>query len=329
MTDRDAVIEKFLEANGHGRALRKPLAGDASVRRYERLIGGMVPAILMDSPPERLDIGPFVHLATWLKQQGFSAPLIFASDPDAGLVLMEDLGDDLFSAILNLSDGREAGDRLADEITLYSTAIDLLLRLQELTLPDGLSHYSDHKMLSDASLLTEWYAPRLSDGAKQDFLDIWRGLLPSARVGGDVLVYFDYHVDNLIWLPKRQDLKRVGLLDFQDGRIGPPAYDLVSLLEDARRDVSPELAELMIQRYLSGRPDLDLKAFRSAYTILGAQRHCKVLGQFSRLATRDGKSSYLDLQDRVLAHLTRNLNHPALATLAAWFDRHIELNIAS
>ena len=329
MTDRDAVIEKFLEANGHGRALRKPLAGDASVRRYERLIGGMVPAILMDSPPERLDIGPFVHLATWLKQQGLSAPLIFASDPEAGLILMEDLGDDLFSAILNLSDGREAGDRLADEITLYSTAIDLLHRLQKLTPPEGLPVYDDEKMLSEVSLLTEWYASRLSDGSKQDFLDIWQGLMPLVRVGSDVLVYVDYHADNLIWLSGRQDLERVGLLDFQDGRTGPPAYDLVSLLEDARRDVSPEFAELMIQRYLSGRPDLDTEAFRTAYAILGAQRNCKILGLFSRLAIRDGKSAYLDLQDRVLGHLKRDLNHPALATLAAWFDRHIELNIAS
>lgn len=329
MTDRNIAIEEFLQANGQGSALRKPLAGDASVRRYERLIGGMVPAILMDSSPELLDISPFVRLATWLKQQGLSAPLVFASDADTGLVLMEDFGDDLFSSILTLSDGRGAGDCLADELTLYSSAIDLLLRLQELTPPDGLPPYDDEKMLSEVALLTEWYASRLSDGSKQDFLDIWRALLPSARIGGDVLVYVDYHADNLIWLPKRDGLERVGLLDFQDGRLGPPAYDLVSLLEDARRDVSPEFAELMIQRYLSGRPDLEVEAFRTAYAILGAQRNCKILGLFSRLSTRDGKSSYLDLQDRVLGHLTRDLSHPALATLAAWFDRHIELNIAS
>lgn len=328
MTERDIAIDDFLKSNGQSLALRKPLAGDASVRRYERLIGGMVPAILMDAPPDLLDIEPFIRLATWLKQQGFSAPLIFASDADLGAVLMEDLGDDLFSALLDMAD-EPVGDRLAEEITLYGTAIDVLLGLQALTPPDGLPAYDDNKMLSEVSLLTEWFAPRLSDTAKQNYQDIWRDLLSKTHVGEDCLVYVDYHADNLIWRPDREGMERVGLLDFQDARLGPPIYDLVSLLEDARRDVPSDIAELMVQRYLSGRPGIDADGFREAYAILGAQRNCKILGLFSRLATRDNKPSYLALQDRVLGHLQQNLTCSSLATLAAWFDDHIALNIAS
>ncbi len=329
MTDRSAAIEHFLDVNGQGRALRGPLAGDASVRRYERLRGGTAPAILMDAPPYLLDTAPFVRLAAWLKQGGFSAPLIFAADADLGLVLMEDLGDDLFSTVLRPGDGQAAGDLLAEEMALYGTAIDVLLALQDQTPLNGLPPYDDEKMLTEAALLTEWFAPRLSEGAKRDYLDIWRDLLPVTRAGAACFVYVDYHADNLLWLPERDGLERVGLLDFQDGRLGPPAYDLVSLLQDARRDVPPDLASLMIQRYLSGRPDLDALAFHHACAVLGAQRNCKILGLFSRLAARNGKTSYLAFQDRVLGHLKRDLATPVLATLAAWFDRHVALNIAS
>jgi len=325
MTNRSAAIENFLQVNGQGRALRAPLEGDASVRRYERLRGGLLPAILMDVPPDLLDIRPFVRLAIWLKRTGFSAPMIFASDAKEGLVLMEDLGDDLFSTVL----ASEIDEREADERVLYEAAVDVLLKLQALPPPDGLPLYDDEKMLQEAALLTEWYAPHLSDAANHDYLDIWRELLPAVRVGPETLVYVDYHADNLLWLPKNEGLEQVGLLDFQDGRLGPPAYDLMSLLEDARRDVPGAIAEAMIERYLAARPDLDPNAFRAAYAVLGAQRHCKVLGLFSRLASRDGKGSYLGLQDRVRNHLQRDLAHPRLATLAAWFDVNIELNIAS
>ena len=325
MTNRTATIEEFLQVNGQGRALRAPLAGDASARRYERLRGGVQPAILMDAPPDLLDVQPFVDIAIWLKGQGFAAPLIFASDAEAGLVLMEDLGDGLFSKVLT----PEIDKREVEERTLYEAAVDVLMRLQAVPPPDGLPPYDDAKMLQEVGLLTEWYAPHLSDTAKQDYLDIWWDLFPATRAGAACFVYVDYHADNLIWLSDNEGLERVGLLDFQDGRLGPPAYDLVSLLEDARRDVPPALAEAMIERYLAGRPDLDPDAFRAAYAVLGAQRNCKILGLFSRLAIRDGKTSYLALQNRVLGHLQRDLAKPGLTALAAWFDRYVELNIAS
>jgi aminoglycoside/choline kinase family phosphotransferase len=329
MTGRAAEIERFLAGNGQASAFRARLAGDASARRYERLRGGLTPAILMDAPPEIMTIAPFVRIAGWLRQQGFSAPRIFASEIETGLALMEDLGDDLFSKVLRAEPERAPGDLLVEEIVLYGTAIDVLLALQDQAPPDRLPPYDDARMLAEVGLLTDWYARRLGKGAKRDYLEIWRDLLPAVRVGQDVFVYVDYHADNLLWYPERDGLERVGLLDFQDARLGPPAYDLVSLLEDARRDVPRGLAKVMIQRYLSGRPNLDDKAFRTAYAVLGAQRNCKILGLFSRLAARDGKNAYLALQDRVLRHLRRDLAHPRLAPLAAWFDRHVELNIAS
>ncbi|MGI9508869.1 MAG: aminoglycoside phosphotransferase family protein [Geminicoccaceae bacterium] len=298
------------------------MAGDASARRYERLIG-QSPAILMDAPPEIMDVGPFVRIATWLRQAGFSAPSIFAADVEAGLVLMEDLGDDLFSRVL----AEETGG--VDEAELYSAAVDLLVALQKLEPPADLPAYDDEKMLEEVGRFTKWYAPRVSERAKADYLDIWRELLPLVRVGSPAFVYVDYHADNLLWLPAREGLARVGLLDFQDGRLGPPAYDLISLLEDARRDVPPALAEAMIERYLMARSDLDPEAFRTSYAVLGAQRNCKILGLFSRLAIEDGKTQYLALQDRVRSHLQQDLTKSSLAALAAWFDDHIELDIAS
>lgn len=323
MTERDAAIEKFLEVNGQGRALRKGLVGDASARRYERLVGGSVKAILMDCPPDLLDVGPFLRIAKWLRQQGFSSPMILAADEEAGLVLMEDLGDGLFSRVL---DGANAHG--VDETSLYSAAVDVLVALQTLDPPSDLPPYDDDKMLEEASRFTRWFAPKLSDRTKEAYLDIWRDLLPLMRVGSGAFVYVDYHADNLLWLPEREGLARVGLLDFQDGRLGPCAYDLVSLLEDARRDVKPEVADLMVERYLAARPDLDADAFRTAYAVLGAHRNCKIIGMIANWA-RTGKPQYLALQDRVSAHLQRNLTHPQLATLAAWFDENLALKIAS
>jgi len=273
--------------------------------------------VLMDCPPDLLDVRPFLKIAKWLRQCGFTAPLIVAADEDAGLVLMEDLGDGLFSRILS------SDTEVADETELYAAAVDVLVGLQALDQLPDLPAYDDEKMLEEASRFTRWYASTLSDRAKDAYLEIWRSL-----EGPAALVYVDFHADNLLWLPGREGLSRVGLLDFQDARLGPPAYDLVSLLEDARRDVSPELAEFMIERYLKARPTLDEEGFRAAYAVLGAHRHCKVLGMIANWA-RTGKPHYLALQDRVRTHLQRDLTHPSLAALAAWFDDHIALNIAS
>ncbi len=324
MTNRSATIDAFLQVNGRGRASRVPLAGDASARRYERVAGGGMSAILMDAPPDQpaLRTGPFVRIASWLRRHGFSAPAIIDQRVDEGLVLMEDLGDDLFSRVL------AAGVDGVDEAALYGAAVDVLVALQALDPPADLPPYDDDKMLEEASRFTRWSATDLSEREKDAYLDIWRELLPCMRVGTAAFVYVDYHADNLLWLPEREGLARVGLLDFQDGRLGPCAYDLVSLLEDARRDVSPGLAEAMIERYLAARPDLDADAFRTAYATLGAHRNSKILGMIANWA-RTGKPQYLALEGRVRAHLERDLAHPRLATLAAWFDSNFPLKIAS
>jgi aminoglycoside/choline kinase family phosphotransferase len=304
--------EAFLRKHGFGDATRVPLAGDASARRYERLTGGPQPAILMLCPPQ-IGIERFIPVAKWLHQWRKSAPKVLHGDARIGHVLLEDLGDDLFSRVL-------AGG--GDERLLYGAAVDLLVDLQRRPPPVDLPAYDDAWLLREAALLTEWYAP---DAPGDDYRAIWQALLPHARVGADCFVYVDYHADNLLWLPEREGHARIGLLDFQDARLGPPAYDLVSLLEDARRDVPPSLAEAMIERYLAARADLEPEAFRAAYALLGAQRNCKILGLFSRLARRDGKPAYLELLPRVRGHLRRDPRHPLLAPLHAWFERHLQL----
>jgi aminoglycoside/choline kinase family phosphotransferase len=308
MTETD----EFLERHGFGGAIRTALAGDASARRYERLIGGPKPAILMHCPPQ-IRVEPFLSVADWLHGWRMSAPEVLAADAESGQVLLEDLGDDLFSRVLA---------RGGDERGLYEAAVDLLVELQPRPPPEDLPAYDDAWLLREALLLPEWYAPQAPADA---YRAIWERLLPHARVGADGFVYVDYHADNLLWLPGRQGHARIGLLDFQDARLGPPAYDLVSLLEDARRDVPPELANAMVDRYLAARPDLDPQAFRAAYAVLGAQRNAKILGLFSRLARRDGKPAYLALLPRVAGHLKRDLAHPLLAPLRAWCDLHLQL----
>jgi N-acetylmuramate 1-kinase len=319
MIERSSDVRAFLDRHGFAGARRLSLAGDASVRRYERLSGGPCPAVLMDAPPATIDVRPFLAVAGWLRDAGLSAPEVLAADPAAGLVLLEDLGDELFSRTLA---------RGGDERLLYRTAVDLLLVLHRAPPPAFLPRYDDAWLLREAELLVEWYSPALGDPAKADYRAIWRDLLPAARVGGDGFVYVDYHADNLLWLPGRNGLARVGMLDFQGARSGPPAYDLASLLEDARRDVDPGLARAMVERYLAARPELDADALRAAYALLAAQRNAKILGLFSRLAQRDGKPHYLDLQPRVRAHLRRDLRHPLLAPLRLWFERHLQLQPA-
>jgi N-acetylmuramate 1-kinase len=317
MAERAAQIEAFLRAAGFACARREPLAGDASLRRYGRLHDGPRPAVLMDAPPGVIDVRPFLAIAAWLRGRGWSAPEVLAADPAAGLVLLEDLGDRLFT--------RAIADDPALEEALYAAAADLLVAIQRAEPPADLPPYDDAWLLREAALLTEWSAPDLNECARADYLDSWRAVLPQARVGAEALVYVDYHADNLLWLPERVGLARVGLLDFQDARLGPPAYDLASLLMDARRDVAPELAARMIARFLAARPELDPDAFAAAYAILGAQRNAKILGLFTRLARRDGKPRYLAPLPRVRAHLAAGLAHPALEPVRAWFERHLPL----
>jgi hypothetical protein len=316
------VIAKFLQDSSWGAADCRPLAGDASFRRYHRLTLGGRRAVLMDAPPPQEDVRPFLHIAGHLTALGYSAPRVEAADSTAGLLLLEDLGDDTFTRLL------AAG---ADEEVLYRLAVDLLIDLHgrgAAALPEGLPPYDDQRLLREVQVLTEWYYPEvmgapLPDAARQDYVALWRELLPVARQVPETLVLFDFHVDNLLRLEGRRGVAACGLLDFQDAVAGPLTYDLMSLLEDARRDMDPAMVARLRQRYLEAFPGLERTAFDASWAAMAAQRHSRVIGVFARLNRRDGKPAYLRHIPRVWRLLETALAHPALAALKDWLDRQL------
>ncbi len=305
----------FLYGCGWGDARPAPLASDASFRRYYRLGGNGRRAVLMDAPPPQEDVVPYIAVAQLLRRLGFSAPEIFAEDRTRGFLLIEDFGDDTYTRLL---------ERGADEPALYTLAVDTLIALQRAVEAEGtpdLPAYDAGRLLAEAALLVDWYAPAalgepLSDARRDEYLDLWRRLLPQAALPGETLVLRDYHVDNLMLLPDRSGVQGCGLLDFQDAVCGPPSYDLVSLLEDARRDVPADLRRQMTERYFEAFPALDRAAFLRSAAILAAQRNCKILGIFTRLWRRDGKPRYLVHLPRIWRLLEEELAHPALAPIA-------------
>ncbi|MCB2099976.1 MAG: phosphotransferase [Rhodobacterales bacterium] len=324
MSDRAAAIAAFLDRSGWGAARRGFLAGDASFRRYDRLEGqGGARAVLMDAPPPQEDVRPFAAIARHLRGLGLSAPEILAEDPAAGLLLIEDLGDGLMARLL--ADG-------ADPEPLYTLAVDGLAALHDhgpAALPGaGVPPYDLEPLLREACLLTDWFLPAAlgrptAPAVRADYVDAWKAVLGPALAGPPTLVLRDFFPDNLMVLPDRPGVASLGLLDFQDALAGHPAYDLVSLLEDARRDVPEALAGAMIERYLAARPGTDRAAFLAAYRVLGAQRHAKVIGIFTRLWKRDGKPGYMRHMARLWRLLERAAADPALAPLARWLDHHI------
>ncbi len=316
---RQEAAATFLAARGWHDAHRRPLAGDASFRRYWRLAGRQGRAVLMDAPPPWEDVRPFAAIARHLAALGLSPPRLLACDEAAGFLLLEDLGDDIFTRVL--AAGR------ACERALYLAAIDALVEVQRAPPPATAAPYDDALFLAELALAPDWFMPlaglALPAAGRADFFALWRRLLPLARRAGTSLVLRDYHADNLLWLPQRQGAARVGLLDFQDAVTGPAPYDLVSLLEDARRNVAAATAAAARARYLAAFAGRDADAFATACAVLGAQRNLKIVGIFCRLAVRDGKPAYLALLPRVWGHLARNLEHPALAPLAAWLARWV------
>lgn len=318
-SDRIDARDRLLGQSGFGGAAIAPLAADASFRRYERIDGiDGSRAVLMDAPPEKEDIRPFRRIAELLHGWELSAPEILGADETHGYLLLEDLGDDLFSRLI------EQGH---DESELYSAAIDVLCDLSHRMPPTDLPAYDLDLLLSETDLLLAW---RFQEATGQQpsevqwqewrlaWADVLRPLLDARRV----LVLRDYHVDNLIWLPRRAGLRRAGLLDFQDAVRGHAAYDVASLLSDVRREVSSELEEAMLSRYISVT-GTESDAFRTAYALLAAQRNTKIVGIFTRLSVRDGKHGYRKWLPRTYRLLRRDLSHPALAPVARWFDNHL------
>lgn len=322
MAERAERIAAFLSAAGWGGVMRCPLANDASFRRYERLADGTRRAVLMDAPPPKEDVRPFIAVARLLHGMGLSAPGILAEDVAAGLLLLEDFGDSTYTRLF------AAG---AAEAPLYTLAVDVLIALHRSFLPAAISPvppYDDARLLTEAALLVDWYLPAVAGqptdpALREEYLALWQAELPLARTMPETLVLRDYHVDNLMLLENRSGVAACGLLDFQDAAIGPQPYDLMSLLEDERRDVPSPLVEAMLRRYLAAFPELDRDRFAASFAVLGAQRKCKNIGIFTRLCMRDAKPGYLVHIPRVWRALLQDLRHPALAPVAAWLDRHI------
>lgn len=311
-----AAAPAFLAANGWEGAEIRPLAGDASFRRYFRVHRQGETAVLMDAPPQYEDISHFLRVCGHLLDRGFLPPRPLAIDREQGLLLLEDFGDDRVGPLLKQRPERER--------EIYESAVDILAEMAREPAPDDIGHYDDRAMTREVALFPDWYAPSVSIEVDEvTYYDAWREAWADVLAEVDreaVMVLRDYHADNLMVLPGRREL---GLLDFQDALAGHPAYDLVSLLQDARRDVPPALEEDMLSRYTATLGISDVERFRAHYEVLGAQRNTKILGIFTRLWKRDGKPHYLPLQPRVWGYLERNLAHPALAPVRAWFDANV------
>jgi aminoglycoside/choline kinase family phosphotransferase len=316
MTDGlPAGVDEFLEEAGWGGAEVEPLPGDASFRRYFRVRKGEANAMLMDAPPPHEDPGPFLHVGKWLCEHGLRAPAIYAERPAQGLVLIEDFGSDRMRDWLD--------DNPHGEEETYARAIDALVALHRRP-PGPFDPYDMAVYQREAGLFVEWYCPAMqlevdADGWRAAWNAVLAPMLPRQVPG--VTVLRDYHAENIMLLAGGEQ----GLIDFQDALVGHPAYDLVSLLQDARRDVDPALERRMLDRYLAqvdaGTAHADL--FGADYARLGAQRNAKIVGIFARLWLRDGKPRYLPMIPRVWQAMERDLAHPALAPVAEWFAVNI------
>jgi aminoglycoside/choline kinase family phosphotransferase len=358
-TVREEQKRAFLNAAGLAHAEREPLPGDASTRRYERLrLPSGATLMLMDAPPtaespicnpdwseaERKKAGwnamarlaagridAFAATAAFLRGQGLSAPAIEALDANLGLAVIEDFGEGIFARLI------EQGQ---DEAELYFAAMDAQARLHEASPPailsaSGLSwpllSYDAVALKAGADLFVEWQ-PKLNPGldfgaeARAEWDGLWTAIAASAGAEASVFAHRDFHAENLLWLPERSGAARVGMIDFQDAVLAHPSWDLHSLLQDARRDVSPELEQAALERYFSQRPGIDREAFMADYAALAALNEARILGVFARLIVRDGKPRYRQFMPRLWRELQRNLANPALADLKRWFDRHVPVD---
>lgn len=320
MNDLPHGLDSFLNSAGWGGAEVHPIPGDASFRRYFRIRRSGKLAMLMHAPPPEEDPAPFLHVARWLSATGHRAPEIYAAAPDEGWVLTEDFGDDRMRDWL---DGNRGGEHGA-----YAAAVDALVHLHR-EAPGPFDPYDMAVYQREAGLLTEWYCSQMGlDVDEAAFRAAWDDALQPmlARQQPGVTVLRDYHAENIMLLaPASDGSGEQGLIDFQDALVGHPAYDLVSLLQDARRDVSLELERAMLDRYCQATGAGE--EFLADYARLGCQRNAKIVGIFTRLAKRDGKLRYLAMIPRVWEAMERDLKHPALAPVAAWFDDNIPRNI--
>ena len=320
MSNRDHQIKAFLADCGWAKADRRPLFDDASNRKYERLYcreSGRR-AVLMNAPPDSCgSLQSFKSVTSFLRGLGLSAPEIYEYDDNAGLMLLEDLGDDLVARLLERTPGLEA--------EIYRAAIDVLAVFRSGKELRPFPEHSPEMQSELASLAIDWYLPNAtgtepSTDLRSEFKGIVKSLV--TEMGAPSLfVHRDFHAENIIWLPERDGLKRVGLLDYQDGAVGYRAYDLVSLLEDARRDIPDLLRNDLVTRFAQAA-GVETELIETELAISGAQRNLRILGVFARLAVRDRKRGYVRLMPRVWNHLQRDLCHPRLFDLANFIEQH-------
>jgi hypothetical protein len=306
----------FLAASGWAGAEILPLAGDASFRRYFRVVRGEQTAVLMDAPPPHEDPRPFVAVAEWLGSVGLSAPQILARDLERGLLLLADFGDWRMREFLDEDPRRES--------ELYELATDVLVHLHQHSAMPGLRPHGLDQWIEELKLFTEWYCPTVGIEVDEGGYEAaWREVLQ--RVSGDglgpVTVLRDYHAENVMLVDGLEGVERFGLLDFQDAVAGHPAYDLASVLEDARRDVPEKIERAMIDRYVASTGHGE--TFERAYWALAAQRNTRILGVFTRLWKRDNKPSYRRFQPRMWGLLERDLSQPHLQPVRDWFDANV------
>ena len=343
------ALRGFLTEVGYADARRQRMAGDASTRSYARLIRDDGIVILMNSPrrPDgpavydgksysaavhlAEDVKPFVAIANGLRAHGFSAPSIYHADLEAGFLITEDFG----------SAGFIEGDPPTPIVERYEAATDMLAALHREPLPEMLTlapqttytipTFDTDALLVEAGLMLEWYLPdrgvEPTDEMRAEFVGMWRDLLRKPAAAAKTWVMRDFHSPNLIWLDDRTDIARVGIIDFQDAVLGPAAYDLVSLLQDARIDVPEQIEFALLSRYIKARraadDSFDPAGFAELYAIMSAQRNTRLLGTFARLNRRDGKPQYLRHQPRIWTYLNRSLAHPALAQVREWYSANV------
>jgi N-acetylmuramate 1-kinase len=343
------ALRQFLDAAGYAEAKRQRMPGDASTRSYARLIRNHGSVILMNSPrrPDgpavyegksysaavhlAEDVKPFVAIDNGLRERGFSAPIIHYGDLDAGFLITEDFG----------SVGFIEGDPPAPIAERYEAAVDTLAALHREALPEILPlapqltytipTFDTDALLVEVGLMLEWYLPdrgaEPTDTLRAEFVMMWRDLLSKPAAAAKTWAMRDFHSPNLIWLGERTDIARVGIIDFQDAVLGPAAYDLVSLLQDARIDIPEQLELALLTRYIKARrgsdDTFDPAAFAEIYAIMSAQRNTRLLGTFARLNRRDGKPQYLRHQPRVWSYLNRSLAHPLLARVREWYSANV------
>ena len=313
MTKREEKIGELLRKNNLLCATIEKIKSDASNRKYLRLIQGKKTVILMDSNPKKNEpINNFIYFTNFLRKHNFSAPKIYDSDIPNGLLLLEDLGKKNFADVLKV--------RPKIESNIYKEAVNQLIKMQSNQIPKLAKSYSIEILIKEALLFTKWYLGEMnSSKLSTQFVSLLMPLMEKIVQTSPTLVLRDFHAENLIWMHNRKSFRRVGLLDYQDALIGHPAYDIASLLKDARRDVSVELRDRMTDYYLE-KTNHNKDLFLRDYSILSAQRNLKIIGIFSRLSIRDNKNDYMKLIPRVWRNLENDFIHPDLTNLSVFIN---------